>query len=138
MCPRNHQIIKAFSKCPSFISTSPSNTCQTKNSCVQTSRYLMGYVLSCLFNRELIRTSHHLSLQLTESRTPHLQASLTITVANSQKTDPLNMGQNLHCATIRPQLRQYHFLWEETCIQTCIQMFCHWLSNSFQCYLGPP
>ena len=60
---------KVSSKCPSFISTSPSNTWQTKNSCVQTAFLCLAtlWVMCCLASstENSYTRSHHLSLQLT-------------------------------------------------------------------------
>ena len=101
------------------------------------SRYLMGYVLCCLFNSELVHTFTPFSTAVDSQN-----ASLaSFTCASSQKTDSLNMGQKSTLVLwiqLSAQLRKHHLIWEETStIQTCIQMFCHWLSISFQCYLRP-
>ena len=104
------------------------------------SRYLMGDELSCLFNRELIQTFTPSLTAVGSQKMPHLQASHTRTVGSLQKTDLFKYEPNstLGYEHSHPP-RQYHLLQEETStIQTCIQMFCHWLSNSFQCYLKPP
>jgi len=126
-----------------FISTSPSNTVLGRPRTFvskQPSYVLLPYglcVMCTCTTENSYKRSHHLSLQLTVEK-----SLISSTVASSQKTDPFKYGAKIYIGAMDTAIRPVEvvpsYTGKTSTIQTCIQMFFHWLSNSFQCYLRHP